>query len=699
MIGKQVHVPLTDRVIPIIQDEYVDPAFGTGCVKITPAHDFNDWEVGTRHEMEVINLLTPDAKMNENAPAAYQGLDRFEAREQIVKDLQQAQLLVNVKKHTYKRPRGDRSGCVIEPYLTDQWYVDLTRERLDDDRPGGKQVITNPSIEAVRSGKVKFVPKNWENTYFQWLENIQDWCISRQLWWGHRIPAWYDEAGKVYVAESEIAVRAKYQLDDNVSLRQDEDVLDTWFSSALWPFSTLGWPDKSQRLAQFYPTSVLVTGFDIIFFWVARMIMAGVTFMQDVPFHEVYITGLVRDSHGQKMSKSKGNVLDPVDFIDGISLDALVTKRTQGMMQTHLREKVCEQTKQDFPEGIKAYGTDALRFTFAAMATNGRDINFATGRIEGYRNFCNKIWNAARFVLSNTDGKDNAIDHDDYQLTTVDQWIISRLQHAGNLVLKGFEGYRFDRVSTAIYEFIWNEYCDWYLELSKPILYKKSTSERIKIGTRRTLLRVLEVAMRLAHPLMPFITEHVWQQLAPRVGNTHDTIMLEPYPDPDKEKQDIKAELSVQWLQDFILGIRKIRGEMDIPPGKLLSVFIANVSESDQLRINEHHSLLQFVGRVSEISVLDDESEAPESATAMVGELKIMIPLKGLIDKDVELERLQKELSKVQYNVDRILNKVNNVQFVQNAPSTIVDKEREKLSQGQRLILTLGEQVEKMKRL
>ncbi|MEE9446442.1 MAG: valine--tRNA ligase, partial [Arenicellales bacterium] len=525
LLGKRVHVPMTDRIIPIIADEYVDPEFGTGCVKITPAHDFNDWEVGTRHDMEIINLLTPDAKMNDNAPEAYRGLDRFDARDQIIKDLQAADLMVKIEKHSLKRPRGDRSGSVIEPYLTDQWYVDLTRETLDDGRPGGKAIITDPALEVVRSGKINFVPENWENTYFQWLENIQDWCVSRQIWWGHRIPAWYDDAGKAYVAESEEAVREKYNLAPGFNLRQDNDVLDTWFSSALWPFSTLGWPEQTERLSTFYPTSVLVTGFDIIFFWVARMIMAGVVFMEEIPFHEVYIHGLVRDSHGQKMSKSKGNVLDPIDLIDGIELEALLKKRTEGMMQPHLREKIAQQTKDDFPDGIVAYGTDALRFTFAAMATNGRDINFSTGRIEGYRNFCNKIWNAARFVLMNTEGKDCAADHDNYELTTVDHWIISRLQYAETEVVRGFEAYRFDRSSTAIYEFIWNEYCDWYLELTKPVLNSDDTSDAIKAGTRRTLLRVLETAMRLAHPIMPYITEEIWQKIAPLAGKSGDTIM------------------------------------------------------------------------------------------------------------------------------------------------------------------------------
>ena len=697
LLGKRVHVPMTDRIIPIIADEYVDPEFGTGCVKITPAHDFNDWEVGTRHDMEIINLLTPDAKMNDNAPEAYRGLDRFDARDQIIKDLQAADLMVKIEKHSLKRPRGDRSGSVIEPYLTDQWYVDLTRETLDDGRPGGKAIITDPALEVVRSGKISFVPENWENTYFQWLENIQDWCVSRQIWWGHRIPAWYDDAGKAYVAESEEAVREKYNLAPDFNLRQDNDVLDTWFSSALWPFSTLGWPEQTERLSTFYPTSVLVTGFDIIFFWVARMIMAGVAFMEEIPFHEVYIHGLVRDSHGQKMSKSKGNVLDPIDLIDGIELEALLKKRTEGMMQPHLREKIAQQTKDDFPDGIVAYGTDALRFTFAAMATNGRDINFSTGRIEGYRNFCNKIWNAARFVLMNTEGKDCATDHDNYELTTVDHWVISRLQYAESEVVRGFEAYRFDRSSTAIYEFIWNEYCDWYLELTKPVLNSDDTSDAIKAGTRRTLLRVLETAMRLAHPIMPYITEEIWQKIAPLAGKSGDTIMRAPYPISDASKQNTEAETSIQWVQAFILSVRKIRGEMNIAPGKPLAVFLVGASVQDKANAEEHLNLLQFIGRISDLTILDNEADAPESAVAMMNDMKLMIPLAGLIDKDAELNRLEKEIEKAEANIARTRGKLSNASFTDKAPELVVEKEREKLAQGETLITNLNIQLEKIK--
>jgi len=716
LLGRYVRLPLTNRIIPIIKDDYVDPEFGTGCVKITPAHDFNDYQVWKRHqssaEMQaqvhggLINIFTDNAEIRANdedegelIDSKYVGLDRYACRERAVQDLQAQGLIEKIDAHSLKVPRGDRSGAVVEPYLTDQWYVDLTRDTQPDGRPGGKALITDPSIEVVRNGRIKFVPQNWENTYFQWLENIEDWCISRQIWWGHRIPAWYDEEGNIYVAESEQVVREKYQLDAGLALRQDDDVLDTWFSSALWPFSTLGWPEKTARLQQFYPTSVLVTGFDIIFFWVARMIMAGVVFMDEIPFHEVYIHGLVRDSHGQKMSKSKGNVLDPIDLIDGIELQALLKKRDEGLMQPHLREKIAQQTKEDFPDGIVAYGTDALRFTFAAMATTGRDINFSIGRIEGYRNFCNKIWNAARFVLMNAEGEDCATSHDDYQLTLVDEWIISRLQHAEAEVVRGFESYRFDRSATAIYEFIWNEYCDWYLELCKPVLNNDDTPAEIKAGTRRTLVRVLEAAMRLAHPVMPFITEEIWHKVAPLAGKQADTIMLQAFPVAQADMINPQAEAGIKWVQDFILGIRKIRGEMDIAPGKLLDVYLANASESDKAALETHLNLLKFVGRVSGVTVVDDEGAAPESAVFLIGELKVLIPLAGLIDKGAELARLTREIEKASANIQRTQGKLSNANFTDKAPPAVVDKEREKLLAGEQLIENLNEQLLKIRAL
>jgi len=716
LLGKDLKLPLTDRLIPVIADEYVDPEFGTGCVKITPAHDFNDYQVWKNHRDEaamqalphggLINIFTNNAEVRGNdedegglIPARYVGLDRYDCRKLAVEDLQAQDLIEKIDAHTLMVPRGDRSNAVVEPYLTDQWYVDLTKDQLEDGRPGGKAVITDPSIEVVRSGQIKFVPENWSNTYYQWLENIEDWCISRQIWWGHRIPAWYDDEGGVYVAETEAAVREKYNLAAGVALKQDDDVLDTWFSSALWPFSTLGWPEQTERLKMFYPTSVLVTGFDIIFFWVARMIMAGVVFMEEIPFHEVYIHGLVRDSHGQKMSKSKGNVLDPIDLIDGIDLESLLVKRTEGLMQPHLLEKITRQTKEDFPDGIVAYGTDALRFTFAAMATNGRDINFSTGRIEGYRNFCNKIWNATRFVLMNAEGEDCATSHDNYQLTTVDKWIISRLQHAEAEVVRGFESYRFDRSATAIYEFIWNEYCDWYLELTKPVLNSDDTPAEIKAGTRRTLVRVLEAAMRLAHPIMPFITEEIWQKLAPLAGKDGETIMREPYPVSDPGKIDLEAQAGIEWVQAFILGIRKIRGEMDIAPGKPLDVYLVNASAQDKSAAIEHAALLKFVGRVNEISILENEADAPESAVALIGDLKVLIPLAGLIDKDAELTRLNREIEKAEANIKRTRGKLSNASFTDKAPAAVVEKEREKLAQGESLIENLKAQLQKIQAL
>ena len=500
LVGKEIALPLTGRTIPIIADDYVDPEFGTGCVKITPAHDFNDYEVGQRHDLPLINIFTVDAQINDNAPTKYQGMDRYEARDLIVHDLRELELLEKIDDHKLMVPRGDRSGVVVEPFLTDQWYVKI-------------EPLAKPAIEAVETGKIKFVPENWNKTYFEWMRNIQDWCISRQLWWGHRIPAWYDDAGNIYVAHDEAEARKKYNLDGDVKLRQDEDVLDTWFSSALWPFSTLGWPEKTDALKTFYPTNVLVTGFDIIFFWIARMIMMGLKFMDDVPFHEVYVTGLVRDSDGQKMSKSKGNVLDPLDIINGIDLEALVEKRTSNMMQPEKAKQIEKATRKHFPDGIPAFGTDALRFTLAALASTGRDIRFDLQRIEGNRNFCNKIWNAARYVLMQCEDQDTGIDNDDVELSLADRWIISRLQQVEENISQHFDSYRFDLAAKAIYEFTWHEYCDWYLELSKPILFADESSESAKRGTRRTLVRVLEALLRLSHPIMPFITEEIWQQI------------------------------------------------------------------------------------------------------------------------------------------------------------------------------------------
>ncbi len=689
-VGKTITLPLVGREIPIIADDYVDPEFGTGCVKITPAHDFNDYEMGKRHNLPMHNILTIDAAINDEAPEQYRGLDRYVARKQIVKDLEALDLLEKIDDHKLMVPRGDRSGSVVEPFLTDQWYVKIAP-------------LAEPAIKAVKEGDIKFVPDNWKNTYYDWMNNIQDWCISRQIWWGHRIPAWYDEQGKVYVARSEKEVREKYKLDDSVKLSQDEDVLDTWFSSALWPFSTLGWPAKDAQtkamLDTFYPTNVLVTGFDIIFFWVARMIMMGLKFTGEVPFKEVYIHGLVRDSHGQKMSKSKGNVLDPIDLIDGIDLESLVKKRTTGLMQPEMAPKIEKQTRKDFADGIPAYGTDALRFTFAAMASTGRDINFDLHRTEGYRNFCNKIWNAARYVLMNTEEHDCGTDPEaDIELSIADKWIIARLQHVEAEIEKAINNYRIDIMANTLYEFTWNEYCGWYLELSKPVLMGDS-SEAAKRGTRRTLVRVLETILRLIHPIMPYITEEIWQRIAPLTGidtKTHKTIMRQAYPQADNSKVDNTAVDEMEWVKSFILGVRQIRSGYDIKPGKPLTVLIQNGSEQDKQRLDANKLYLQDLGKIESITWLNDTDEAPESATALVGEMKILIPMAGIIDIDAEKARLKKEMDKISSEIKRTEGKLSNPKFVDKAPEAVVNKEKEKLAGYQSTLTSLTEQLKKI---
>jgi len=686
LIGREIALPLCDRTIPIVGDEHADPEKGTGCVKITPAHDFNDNEVGKRHDLPLINVFTIDAKINNEMPEKYRGMGRYDARKAIVTDLDALGLLEKIEPHKLMVPRGDRSGTVIEPYLTDQWFV----------KAGP---LAEPAIDVVKTGKIKFVPQNWEKTYFEWMNNIEDWCISRQIWWGHRIPAWYDDEGNIYVANDEVSAREKYKLADDLVLRQDEDVLDTWFSSALWPFSTLGWPQKTPELETFYPTSVLITGFDIIFFWVARMVMMGLKFMDDVPFKEIYIHGLVRDSHGQKMSKSKGNVLDPIDLIDGIDLETLVAKRATGLMQPKMQAKIEKQTRKDFPDGIPSYGTDALRFTFAALASTGRDINFDLGRTEGYRNFCNKIWNAARYVLMNTEGKDCGQEGGEVELFTADHWIISRLQETEAEVERAFGDYRLDRAANAIYEFTWNEYCDWYLELSKPVLNSDDSSEAALRGTRRTLVRVLETLLRLAHPVMPFLTEEIWQKIAPLAGKTIDThrsIMLEPFPSADESKVDATAAKEMEWVKAFILGIRSIRGEMDIAPGKPLAILVQDASREDQARLESHRATLNTLARLDSIEILAPETAAPESATALVGNMKILIPMAGLIDKEAELQRLNKEISKTEGEIKRLEGKLNNANFVERAPEAVVAKERGKLEEAQSRQQQLIEQYERI---
>ena len=668
LIGKSVQLPLCDREIPIIADEYVDPEFGTGCVKITPAHDFNDYEVGKRHNLEIINILTDDALVNENAPETYRGMDRFEARASIVDQLEALGLLERIEAHKLKIPRGDRSGVVIEPYLTHQWYLAI-------------ESLAAPAIKAVEDGDIEFVPKNWENTYFSWMRDIQDWCISRQLWWGHRIPAWHDEHGNIYAAADEASVRKKYDLDDTVTLSQDEDVLDTWFSSALWTFSTLGWPNKRDYFDRFHPTNVLVTGFDIIFFWVARMIMMTLKFTEQVPFKKVYITGLVRDEHGQKMSKSKGNILDPIDLIDGISLEALTSKRTADLMQPQLKQKIERHTRESFPNGIAGFGTDALRFTFYSLASTGRDIKFDLGRTEGFRNFCNKIWNAARYVLMNSEEKQLANSLDSKNLSISDRWIISRFERAIKQVDLAMESYRFDLASQQLYEFIWNEYCDWYVELSKPTLWDEEKNSENAQATRFVLIFILEKTLRLLHPFMPFITEEVWQKIAPLININGQSIMMESYPTYDRENIDEEAEEHIEWLKGVILSIRNIRGEMDISPAKSINILLRNGSLTDKERMEIHKPYLQKLAKLKDISWLEDGHEAPASATQRFDELEILVPLEGLIDVDAERSRLMKEINKLLSGLKAVETKLNNKKFVNNAPSSIVIKEREKKNQ------------------
>ncbi len=687
LIGKHVRLPLVERLIPIIADEYVDPEFGSGCVKITPAHDFNDYEIGERHGLEKINILDIDACLNDAVPEIYRGLDRFVARERVVTDLQALGLLEKVEDHKLMVPRGDRSGAVVEPYLTDQWYVDI-------------KPLAKPAIEAVQDGRVRFVPENWSKTYFEWMNNIQDWCISRQLWWGHRIPAWYGDDGEIYVARDEQAANqlARERTGREVQLNQDEDVLDTWFSSALWPFSTLGWPEQTPELDRYYPSSVLVTGFDIIFFWIARMIMMGQKFMGDVPFREVYIHGLIRDQDGNKMSKSKGNVLDPLDLIEGIELEPLVEKRTSSMMQPHLRKRVEKATRKQFPDGIPAFGTDALRFTFAALATNGRDIRFDLGRVEGYRNFCNKIWNAARYVLMNTDGEDCGPDGE-MTLSLADRWIRSRLARTAAEVEEAFGNYRLDLAARALYEFTWNEFCDWYLELSKPILQSDDSTAAERRATRRTLVEVLEGLLRLLHPIMPFITEEIWQRVAPLAGVSGVTIMRQPYPISDKQAIDETAELELDWIKGFVLGIRQIRGEMNISPGRELPVLLQDASETDRHLAGLHGRFLLRMVRIAEIRPLADGETAPPAAAVLLGNMRILVPMEGVIDVDAELDRLQRQRDKLVADLGKAEKKLSNQNFVNNAPADVVEKERQRLQEFGSAIGKIDEQLEVMRSL
>ncbi|MCS5566202.1 MAG: valine--tRNA ligase [Methylococcales bacterium] len=682
LIGKTVQLPLSRRQIPIITDHYVDPEFGTGCVKITPAHDFNDYAVGKRHDLEMINIFTIDAKINENGPECYQGLDRFEARKRILSDLEADGLLEKTEDHSLMIPRGDRSGAIIEPFLTDQWFIKAAP-------------LAEPAIKAVEEGRIRFVPENWDKTYFEWMRNIEDWCISRQIWWGHRIPAWYDEDGNIYVGHDEEETRKHYNLLPDHSLIQDTDVLDTWFSSALWPFSTLGWPDQTEALKTFYPTSVLVTGFDIIFFWVARMIMMGIKFMGDVPFREVYIHGLVRDAEGQKMSKSKGNILDPIDLIDGISLDELLEKRTSGLMQPQMAIRIDKSTRKHFPDGISSYGTDALRFTFASLASTGRDVRFDLGRIEGYRNFCNKLWNAARFVLMNTEHQDCGLDGGNLSYSLADHWIQSRLQTVGQSMIDSINAYRLDLAAQQIYDFLWNEYCDWYLEFAK-INLQHADKASVR-GTRETLVQVLENVLRLLHPLMPFITEEIWQRIAPLAGIEGKTIVVEPYPVPNHERVDADSIAEVEWIMAVILGLRRIRGEMNISPGKPVPVLLENTNPLDRERLERNNETLQKLGRIESLHLLGSGEQAPDSAIALVDQMKVLIPMSGLIDKEAELDRIAKETEKLKKALPRIEGKLNNPGFLAKAPDQVVEKEKARLKQLQVALANLEQQYRQIK--
>ncbi|WP_224242443.1 valine--tRNA ligase [Hyalangium gracile] len=677
-VGKRVKLPLTDREIPIIADAYVDKAFGTGCVKITPAHDFNDYAVGQRHSLPMINIFTPEATLNENAPEKYRGLDRYVARKAVLADLTAAGLLVEEKKHKLQVPRGDRTGQVIEPYLTSQWFV-----KMDS--------LAKRGLELVENGSVRFVPENWISTYRHWMGNIQDWCISRQLWWGHRIPAWYDASGGIFVGRDEAEVRARHGLAADVALTRDSDVLETWFSSALWSHGTLGWPDpelmRKYGYDRYLPTSVLVTGFDIIFFWVARMIMMTDHFTGKVPFRDVYITGLVRDHEGQKMSKAKGNILDPIDIIDGITLEALLAKRTSGLMQPQMAQKIEKATRKEFPNGIAAHGTDALRFTFASLATHGRDIKFDLKRAEGYKAFCNKLWNAARFALMNCEGF--TASGSPTPKTDAERWILSRLARTVREVEAQFAAYRFDLVSQALYEFTWNEYCDWFLELAKPALTGGDSEEAH--STRHTLLFVLETTLRLLHPLIPFITEEIWHAVAPKLGLTGESISTQPYPEPKQFSGDYgRAEADIEWLKASVSQLRRIRSEMNISPTRPVPLLLQGGGAEDRERIQRFQAGLSFLARLESIAWL--EGEAPASATAIVGELRLLMPLAGLIDLSAERARLEKEMKRLEGDIAKCNTKLGSETFVNNAPAAVVAQERQRLTDWTQQLATLREQ-------
>ncbi|TCJ98304.1 valyl-tRNA synthetase [Volucribacter psittacicida] len=705
LIGQYVMLPLANRKIPIIADDYVDREFGTGVVKITPAHDFNDYEVGKRHQLPMVNVMTLNADIRDEAeiigadgkvltdyqaiiPSQYQGLERFAARKQIVADFEQLGLLEEIKPHDLKVPYGDRGGVPIEPMLTDQWYVSV-------------KPLAEVATKAVEDGEIQFVPKQYENLYFSWMRDIQDWCISRQLWWGHRIPAWYDEQGNVYVARNEQEVRSKYQLNSDVVLRQDEDVLDTWFSSGLWTFSTLGWPEQTKELKMFHPTDVLITGFDIIFFWVARMIMFTMHFIKDengkpqVPFKTVYVTGLIRDENGQKMSKSKGNVLDPIDMIDGISLEDLLAKRTGNMMQPQLAEKIAKATKKEFANGIAAHGTDALRFTLAALASNGRDINWDMKRLEGYRNFCNKLWNASRYVLMNINNLQLA--EGEMHFSLADRWIQAEFNQAVQSFRSALSQYRFDLAANAIYEFTWNQFCDWYVELTKPIFAQGTDAQ--KRAARHTLIEVLEKLLRLAHPIMPFITEEIWQKVKGFAGVTGDSIMLQPFPQVVAEYQDPQAVSQMNWLKEIIIAVRNIRAESNIAPSKVLDLYLRNLAEPEKNCLENNRTLLQAMAKLGNIIVLESQQNAPLSVAKLVGDAELFVPMADFINKEAELVRLNKELQKLKGEIVRIENKLANETFVAKAPEAVIAKEREKMQGYQEALDKLKLQYQAIERL
>ena len=707
LIGKTLKLPLTGREIPVIADDYVEREFGTGCVKITPAHDFNDWQIGARHKLTPITVLSLDAKINDNAPEKYRGLDRFAARKAVLADLESLGLLVETKKHKLQVPISQRTDAVIEPMLTDQWFLDLTSDTRVDGKPGpgGRKAITEPALAAVRDGEIRFVPDNWSSTYNQWLENIQDWCVSRQLWWGHQIPAWYDEAGNIFVGEDEADAIAHGQTPPVGQLTQDADVLDTWFSSALWPFSTMGWPvsgpvtengkvvaDWSQDQA-FIPSAVLVTGFDIIFFWVARMVMATQYFTGKVPFREVYINAIVRDAEGQKMSKSKGNTIDPLDLIDGIDLESLVRKSTASLLIPQVREKVEKRIRKDYPDGIKAVGADAMRFTFAALATYGRTINFDLKRAEGYKNFCNKLWNAARFVLMNTGIGSGESGIERAPATAAEHWILARLALTLAEVEAQMKLYRFDLVAQALYEFVWNDYCDWFLELSKPALNGEDAAAAA--STRSTLLRVLETILRALHPITPFITEEIWQSVAPKLGIGGNSVAARPYPLAAEfaGASDAAAVADIEWLKAVLGEIRRIRSEMNIAPGKQIPLLFAKGAAADRTRVERFAEQIAFLARTESQAWLDAGQQEPASASAIVGELRVLIPLAGLIDIEAEKARLNREIKRIEGEIAKCNGKLGNATFVANAPAAVVEQERGRLAEFSTTLSGLNEQL------